>query len=102
MHTKYIIKYLGNIKLVDLKPYHIQDMIETMQKNEQDITNPTIKKTHGVLKRDLKHAVRLGMVSHNVAEMVDPPKNTTEKDFLPGIKSRLISFFSLPENRDTI
>jgi len=71
--NKYIIPALGNIVLVDLKPQHVQRLYA--EKKASGLSNRTVQLIHVVLHKALKNAVKLGLLSRNVDEAVDSPKN---------------------------
>lgn len=61
----HIYKFIGKIKLVNLKPFHIQEIVTTMhQEGLKDITNRTL----GDCKRILEDAVINDVISKNVAK----------------------------------
>lgn len=61
---KHIYQYIGDIRIRDLKPFHIQSLVTGMQKEGfTDITNRTLMEC----KRVLEDAVNNDIVSRNVA-----------------------------------
>lgn len=63
-----IIPLLGHIKLVDLKPAHVQQFIKYMQDNSPVKLSPsTIKRKLAILQSILKQAVKLGLIQTNPA-----------------------------------
>jgi integrase len=75
--THHILPDLGNIKLHDLRPDHIQRFYAA--KLESGTGRSTIRLCHDVLHRALAHAVKWGLVARNVCTAVDKPKaKTTE------------------------
>src|SRR5918995_49608 len=69
---RYLKPSLGRMKLRKLSPMHVQGMYREMQ--DRGLATRTVQYAHAVLHRALKQARRWGMVSHNVAEDVDPPQ----------------------------
>jgi integrase len=74
---RYLKPPLGRIKLRKLSPMHVQGIYREMQ--DRGLAARTVQYTHAVLHRALKQARRWGMVSHNVAEDVDPPQVKREE-----------------------
>jgi len=71
---KHIFPALGNIVLVDLKPQHLQKFYA--EKKASGLSSRTVQLLHVVLHKALKNAVKTGLLSRNVSEAVDAPKNT--------------------------
>ncbi len=70
--SKHIFPTLANIALVDLKPTHLQHLYA--QKQASGLSNRTVQLIHVTLHKALKNALRVGLLSRNVAEAVDTPK----------------------------
>ena len=70
--SKHIFPTLANIALVDLKPQHLQHLYA--QKQAFGLSNRTVQLIHVTLHKALKSAVKIGLLSRNVAEAVDTPK----------------------------
>ena len=69
--NKYIIPILGNIKLEDLRPIHIQNYIDDLV----DVLSPQTIKIHiNILNLALKRAYRLKLIRENVVEYIEIPK----------------------------
>lgn len=69
-------KYIGHIKIKDLKQYHIQEIVTEMQKEGyKDITNRTLAE----VKRVLEDAVINDVISKNVANGVKKIKYAKEE-----------------------
>lgn len=75
-----IIPLLGHIKLVDLKPAHIQQYIKYLQDNGKPSPS-TIRRKLAVLQSVLHQAVKLGLIQTNPAnaERLTMPKVITPK-----------------------
>ncbi|HVB25345.1 MAG TPA: tyrosine-type recombinase/integrase [Ktedonobacteraceae bacterium] len=70
---KHIMPDLGQIKLRDLKPEHIEKLYAKMLKAEY---NPSsIGHTHGILRSALNQAVKRGLLARNVCDIVSPPRS---------------------------
>ncbi len=64
-----IIPLLGHIKLIDLKPAHVQHFIKYLQDNSKTKPSPsTIKRKVAILQSILKQAVKLGLIQTNPAD----------------------------------
>jgi integrase len=71
---------LGNVKLSNLSPAHLQGFYRS--KLDEGLSPRTVQYLHVVLHRALKQALRWGLVPHNAAEAVDPPK-VSKKEIRP-------------------
>ncbi len=68
---KHMYEYIGNVKLANLKPYHIQEMVTSMVKNGYtDLTKRTLMDC----KRILNDAVINDIIGKNVALGIKSPK----------------------------
>ena len=63
---------LGNIAMTQLRPEHLQRYYASQL--EKDRSPGTVRYSHAVLHVALKEAVKLGMLSRNVADAVTPPR----------------------------
>jgi integrase len=70
----YLSDSLGNIKLGELKAFHIQKLYGDMQ--EGGLGPRRIRYAHSVLSSALKKAVQLDILPRNVASLVQLPKQT--------------------------
>jgi integrase len=70
--THHLIPELGEIKLRDLRPDHIQRFYTT--ELETGISRSTLRLCHSVLHRALGDAVKWGLLTRNVCDAVTPPK----------------------------
>ena len=75
---KHLIPTLGKLPLTKLEPYHIQDY--HAQKLSQGhiagrggLSRRSVQYHHVVLSEALKNAVKLGLLTRNVCQTVDPP-----------------------------
>ncbi|WP_044109730.1 tyrosine-type recombinase/integrase [Mycobacterium canetti] len=66
--TLHISPVIGSKRLDNLTPQHVRQMHAAVGKRRAAV------KAHVILQRALKDAVREGMITRNVAEMVDPPR----------------------------
>ena len=69
---KYLIPELGRIKLIQLKPEHIQK--HYTDKLNKGLSTGTVRYHHAVIHIALQTAVKWGLVNRNVADAVDPPR----------------------------
>ena len=71
---------LGNLRLKDLDPKHIQGLYLTKVKNGTGTR--IINVIHSIINNSLNKAVKLGRIQNNPARVVSPPKYTSpEMDF---------------------
>lgn len=68
-HLKPVI---GKISLADLSPMHVQHLLNDVHATGLSAT--TVHRIHATLRRALNQAVRWGLVTRNVAKLVDLPK----------------------------
>lgn len=73
----YINPQIGSIKLIDLRPEHIQRLYNFLL--EHNIGAYTILKVHSVLHNALSHAVKLGTIPRNPASVVKTPKEPSKE-----------------------
>ena len=74
MIRKYVIPGLGNHKLTDLTPEHLQRYYSERLTN--GLSARTVRHHHVTLHIALKTAVKRGMIIRNPADAVDPPRFT--------------------------
>ncbi len=74
---------IGNIKLVRLRPDHLQNLYT--RKLESGLSRRMVQYIHSVIHVVLKQALRWGMVTRNVSDLVSPPtpKKKTFETFSP-------------------
>jgi len=95
---------IGNIKLTDLRPYHLQDLYKL--KKEAGLSNRTVQYIHAVIHRGLEQAYKWGLVVRNVSDLAEAPRPekrqptifTVEqcKIFLDGLKGdRLYPLYAM-------
>jgi len=79
----HLIPALGHLRMAKLKPFHIQDYYTKAQASGRKdsktsrgvgLSPRTVAQHHRVLHKALKQAMRLGLISHNPCDMVDPPR----------------------------
>lgn len=68
----HLIPSLGSIKLSDLSATHLEAMISAMR--NKGLSENTCRHAWVVVGRSLKDAERRGLVSRNVARLLDPPR----------------------------
>ena len=69
---QHIVPTLGNIKLKDIRPDHIQALYN--QKNKEGMSNRTLLLVHAVLHRAFNQALKWGIVIRNPVQAVNRPK----------------------------
>ena len=79
---RYILPKIGNVPLDKLTPRDIEEMEAELLRDGgsrttgRGLSPTTVLQVHRILSNALRHAVKLGMVTRNVAEVVDPPRVT--------------------------
>ena len=73
----YIFPHLGEIKVRDLRPEHIQSFYNRLF--DEHVGIYTIRKIHTTLHSALQQAVKTGMIGRNSASFVHPPKEPTNE-----------------------
>ncbi|MHB9112922.1 MAG: tyrosine-type recombinase/integrase [Thermoleophilia bacterium] len=81
---KYIIPALGDLRLEQLQPQHLQRLYaEKLSRGRADgqggLSPRTVQYLHVRIKQGLKYAVKWGLVGRNVAELVDPPRQVKKE-----------------------
>jgi len=69
---QHILPVLGQFKLKEIKPEHIQELYNVMVGNGKGLR--TVQLTHSVFHRALNDAMRLGLISRNPDGVTNPPK----------------------------
>jgi len=69
---KHLIPELGNIRLLALRPSHLQTFYSA--KLAEEYSKRTVQYLHSILHKALSQAVRWDMVPRNVADSVDAPR----------------------------
>ena len=69
---QHIVPTLGNIKLKDVRPDHIQALYN--QKTKDGMSNRTLLLVHAVLHRAFNQALKWGIVIRNPVQAVNRPK----------------------------
>lgn len=75
--NKYIIPMIGDIKLEDLRPIHIQDYVDDLV---GVLTPQTIKIHINILNLALKRAYKLRLIRENPVEYIEVPKSRKFKN----------------------
>lgn len=68
----HISPHIGNIRLTQLRPHHIQKLYS--DKLKLGLSPRTVQIIHVTLHKALKNTVRTGLIDRNPCEMVDVPK----------------------------
>lgn len=92
---KHILPKIGEIKLSNLKPAHIQSYYQYLGKPKNEngggLSGTSILYHHRIIKEALKHAENLGYITKNPANMVKPPrKNKPEMKTLSQEQSQYV------------
>jgi integrase len=67
----HIAPEIGKVKLSQLRPTHLQTLYD--KKMRQGLSKRTVEYIHAVIHKALDNALKLGLVSRNVADSVSPP-----------------------------
>ncbi|MFC2038373.1 tyrosine-type recombinase/integrase [Chloroflexota bacterium] len=70
--NRYFIPRFGSIKLVNLKPQHLQKLYS--QEIERGLSPQTVRNQHNMIHKALQDAVEWGILIRNVADAVKPPR----------------------------
>lgn len=76
--SKHIIPSLGHIQLKKLSAHHIQRFYASLL--SKGMRPGSIKSIHSLLRKALKNAVRLKLVSSNVCDHIDPPRDKDRRE----------------------
>ena len=75
-----LIPELGRLKLADLRPRHIEEVLDRLQKaheaRRQPISAQTLRRIHATLHSALSSAEKRGLIRRNPATTVELPKPT--------------------------
>jgi len=74
---QHILPGLGNIRLRDLRPDHVQSLYAAKQKAGTSAS--TVRLIHAVLHKALAQALKWGLVTRNVSDAVNKPKPRREE-----------------------
>jgi integrase len=72
--THHIIPELGKIRLTTLRPDHLQKLYS--QRLESGLSKRTVQFIHSIIHKSLDAALKQGLVSRNVSDLVESPKVT--------------------------
>ena len=77
---RYLLPKIGKIRLERLSASQVQEMESALlrngRKNGGPLSSRTVLQVHRILSKALKDAVKLGLISRNVAEKIKPPRTT--------------------------
>lgn len=69
---RYLDPTIGGVALQNLTPRHIQGVYADML--ERGLSNTTVVQLHRIVREDLSHAVKWGILTRNPADATAPPK----------------------------
>ncbi len=69
--------YIGRVKLKNLGPQHVQSMMKSLA--DRGLSPRSLQYARATLRRALRDAERWGLVSRNVATLIDPPSTPKAK-----------------------
>ena len=93
----HVVPVIGHIKLAKLSPLDVQHLYE--DRLSAGLSSSTVAMIHNVLHNALKQALRWGLVSRNVTEMVDAPREA-ESEFVAWNQQQVRSFLAIADNDD--
>ena len=67
----HVVPFVGEVRLADLRPDHVQRLYS--ERLADGVSAWTVRKIHVVLHRALGQAMRWGLVSRNVSDLVEKP-----------------------------
>lgn len=70
----HVIPNLGKIQIKKLQPNHLQSLYAKLATRDPPLSNRTIQQVHVLLHDALGRALKWGIVSRNIAELVDAPR----------------------------
>lgn len=80
----YIVPFVGQVRLAQLRPEHVERMVVALAKGDPKASPPrqplspnTQRAARSVLRRALRSAQQRGLVTQNVAQIAEGPKDTT-------------------------
>lgn len=74
---KHILPKIGEIKLTELEPRHIQQMYSELSK--EGLTGTSVVYVHATLRKALNSAIKQGMLQYNVTNYIEPPRKSDFK-----------------------
>ncbi|MCK5129477.1 MAG: site-specific integrase [Clostridiales bacterium] len=93
---RYVIPYLGNLKIQQIKPITVQKYYSNMMNNNQ-LSSNTVLKHHNLLKTAFKYAVKQEVVFRNIIDGVEPPKKIQREAKVYNVE-QLRKLINLSEN----
>lgn len=75
--TLHVVPTLGSVPLTRVTPAQVQALYARLQR--EGLSPTTVRKTHMVLHAVLRTAVRMGVATRNVTELVDAPRNAASE-----------------------
>ena len=90
----HLVPNLGMIPLTQLKPQQIQQYYSKVFAEGKGLSAATVLHLHRVLFQALKYAMRQGILMHNAADLVDPPrgKKSRMRTLIPSEVAKLLEF----------
>lgn len=70
----YVLPNLGKMEISKIKPAALQKFYHQLQNREEPLSARTVIQVHLLVKSSLDRAVKWGMITHNPASAVDPPR----------------------------
>ncbi|NNU28464.1 tyrosine-type recombinase/integrase [Isoptericola sediminis] len=70
---KFVAPHIGNVRLVDMTPGHLDRMYSAIRRERPDVTPSTIRRIHATLRSAFRSAVKRGEMKHDVTAHVELP-----------------------------
>jgi integrase len=93
----HILPAIGTVQLDQLTPQHVQRMMREM--TARGLSPRTVQYTRAVLRRALGYALKWGLVTRNVATLVDPPRSV-RKPVQPLTRDQARAFLAYAKEHD--
>jgi hypothetical protein len=80
---RHVVPLIGSVRLRELRAVHLNDMyarlLKSGRKDGKGLSPRTVRYIHAILRRDLKDALREGLLLQNPVELARPPKQTRQE-----------------------
>lgn len=97
MVRMHVVPLIGNIQLGKLSPLDIQQVYAAGLGN--GLSTTTVRMLHGILHKALRQAVRWGLLTRNVTEMVDVPRKAT-REYVTWNQKQVAAFLAVSDTHE--
>ncbi len=92
---RHVIPIIGRVNLAKLTPLQVQNLYnDRLTKGKLSPTSVAL--IHNILHRALKQAVRWGLLTRNVTEAVEPPREVTP-EYITWSESQVVAFLAVAD-----